>query len=383
MISSVICFFSRLRISAPVGNIYNANVKIYLMVHEVHEWISILQTEFEEYFQDFLQWLTSHASFVETVILLVALIESILVFIVLMKRQWVRDQLKAHTGVEKVFIISFFSMVISGICLLVMGVGLIALTSAGLFSLSGLVGTGVNALFFIVSLIACLFSFLLLFAYLFIGREPTQPQIFDEVNWGGTPMLVIIIAYFIISVIVTLFSSTAGVYAGSLAFIILPLYLVIKTYNRPKGTMGFRTPSVKWFLILLPVIPFLLLLNELVYEITERILGQFPLEDILEEIITENPILMSINTGVVGPIGEEVFFRGFVYTGLRRKYGVRNGILLSSLFFGVTHGIPWQIPYAFVAGIILAAVYEKTGSLYSPILIHIINNSLAVIGIIS
>jgi membrane protease YdiL (CAAX protease family) len=274
-------------------------------------------------------------------------------------------------------------MVIGGISLLIMGVGLLALNYAGEFSLPGLLGAGLNALFFIISLIACLFTFLLLFARLFIGRNPTQPQIFDEVNWGGTPMLVIVIAYFVISVMVTLLSSTAGAYAGSLAFITLPLYLVVRTYRRSTGTMGFRTPRVKWFLILLPVIPVLLLLNELVYEMTERILGQFPLDEILKEIITENPLLMGINTGVVAPIGEEVFFRGFVYTGLRRKYGVRNGILLSSLFFGLTHGIPWQIPYAFAAGVILAAVYEKTGSLYSPILIHIINNSLAVIGIIS
>ncbi|MBU7047385.1 MAG: CPBP family intramembrane metalloprotease, partial [Theionarchaea archaeon] len=112
-----------------------------------------------------------------------------------------------------------------------------------------------------------------------------------------------------------------------------------------------------------------------------KFIGEFPLDELVEDIIERSPIFMSINVGVIGPIGEEVFFRGFAHTALKRKYGFRKGILLSSLFFGVYHGIPWQIPYAFVAGLILAFVYEKTQSIYSPILFHIINNSIGVIGI--
>jgi len=353
------------------------------MEYEVFEWLLILQSELDRYMQNALEELSSHVSLLRAMILGVALIELFILFMIFMNCRWVQTQLEPHTSAEKIFILSFFTLFISGISLLIMGTGLLALNYAREFSIFALAAAGLNALVVLVACVVCLLMFLLLFARLFIARIPARPVLSYEVNWGGTPMLIIVMAFFIISFIATLFSSTAGAYAGSLALILLPLYLVLYTYDRSAETMGFQKPVMKWILVLLPAIFVLLFLNELVYEITERILGQFPLEELMEELLTENPLLMGINTGVLGPIGEEVFFRGFVYTGLRRKYGVKNGILLSSLFFGLTHGIPWQIPYAFVAGIILAYVYEKTGSLYSPILLHVINNSLSVIGIMS
>ncbi|MGD2072580.1 MAG: type II CAAX endopeptidase family protein [Candidatus Thorarchaeota archaeon] len=353
------------------------------MEHAVREALVFLQSAMDEYVQEFLEWSSSHASFMKSLIIVIAVLELFIIMALWLNRAWIQSRLQVHTKAEKIFIISFFSLVISGSALLIMGIGLLTLNYAGEFSLVALLATGLNALLFLISLIACLPTFLLLFAHLFISRMPTQPLIPDDVNWGGTPMLVIVIAFFIISFMVTLFSSTAGSYASSLALILLPLYLVVVTYERSPDIMGFRIPTMKWLLLVIPALPVLLFSNELIYTITERILGQFPLEELMEQIITEDPLLMGINTGVVGPIGEEVFFRGFVYTGLRRKFGVRGGIFWSSLFFGLTHGIPWQIPYAFVAGIILAYVYEKTGSLYSPIILHVVNNSLSVIGIIS
>jgi membrane protease YdiL (CAAX protease family) len=353
------------------------------MEHGVYEALVFLQSAMDEYLQGFIAWSSTHASLMRSLIIGVAALELLIILGLLLKRKWLTSRLQAHTQPEKIFIVSFYSLVIGGSAFLIIGIGLLALNYAGEFSLIALLAAGLNALVVLISLIACLLTFLLLFAHLFISRIPTQPLIFDDVNWGGTPMLVILVAFFVISFMVTLFSSTAGAYASSLALIALPLYLVVATYERSPDIMGFRKPNIKWLLLLLPALPVLLFSNELMYAITERILGQFPLEELMEQIITEDPLLMGINTGVVGPVGEEVFFRGFVYTGLRKKYGVKGGIFWSSLFFGLTHGIPWQIPYAFVAGIILAYVYEKTGSLYSPILLHVVNNSLSVIGIMS
>jgi hypothetical protein len=76
------------------------------------------------------------------------------------------------------------------------------------------------------------------------------------------------------------------------------------------------------------------------------------------------------------PIYEEVFFRGFLHNWMRNKLPMWVAIGLSSLAFGLIHFIPVQIITAFLLGIGIAWVYEKSGSLWSAIVLHIVNNAL-------
>ena len=82
----------------------------------------------------------------------------------------------------------------------------------------------------------------------------------------------------------------------------------------------------------------------------------------------------------VGPaLGEELMCRAFLGRGFLGRYGVTGGILLSSLFFGVMHLEPRQVAYASVIGIYLHFVYWTTRSLWMPMLLHFLNNSLSVL----
>ena len=83
---------------------------------------------------------------------------------------------------------------------------------------------------------------------------------------------------------------------------------------------------------------------------------------------------------VVAPLAEEVFFRGFVYPGLRRQWGVVWGIVISSALFAVVHAIPGVVPAIFAMGLILAALYELTGSLWPSIALHAIINAAGLVG---
>lgn len=82
---------------------------------------------------------------------------------------------------------------------------------------------------------------------------------------------------------------------------------------------------------------------------------------------------------VVAPIAEELFFRGFFFGGLR-KYGLTIAVLVSGTTFGLVHvassPIGFIVPLA-ALGMILALLYERTGSLYAPIALHALNNSIA------
>lgn len=79
------------------------------------------------------------------------------------------------------------------------------------------------------------------------------------------------------------------------------------------------------------------------------------------------------------PFVEEMFFRGFVFPGLARRFGRVAGVVLSGVLFGAAHLSPDSfIPLSFM-GIVLSLLYSATGSLYPGIILHSINNSVALL----
>jgi membrane protease YdiL (CAAX protease family) len=81
-----------------------------------------------------------------------------------------------------------------------------------------------------------------------------------------------------------------------------------------------------------------------------------------------------------GPgIGEELWCRGFLGRGLVGHYGPVAGMVLTSVLFGLMHIEPRQVVYAPVMGLILHFVYWTTRSLWVPMLLHTLNNSLGIL----
>jgi len=75
--------------------------------------------------------------------------------------------------------------------------------------------------------------------------------------------------------------------------------------------------------------------------------------------------------GIIGPVAEEIFFRGILY-GFFRKWGIVPALSLSSLFFVILHssfGLT-QI----VGSILFALAYEIEGKLMAPVVIHVSGN---------
>lgn len=104
------------------------------------------------------------------------------------------------------------------------------------------------------------------------------------------------------------------------------------------------------------------------------------LPDMMEDTfdILQSGWIGIIAIAVVGPILEELLFRGAVTKALLRKYSPTKAILLSAFIFGIVHFNPAQVVGAGIIGLLLAWIYYKTASLIPCILIHIINNSLSV-----
>jgi membrane protease YdiL (CAAX protease family) len=82
------------------------------------------------------------------------------------------------------------------------------------------------------------------------------------------------------------------------------------------------------------------------------------------------------------PISEEVCFRGMLFGGLRERLPRLGAALVSGLIFGGLHATTGlsAVPVLVVFGFILALLYEKTGSIVPGILLHMLNNSIALLG---
>jgi membrane protease YdiL (CAAX protease family) len=86
-------------------------------------------------------------------------------------------------------------------------------------------------------------------------------------------------------------------------------------------------------------------------------------------------VLVLFLTGIViGPVAEEIFFRGVLY-GFFRRWGVVTALFLSTFFFVLLHlrMNPLPVPQA-VGGILFALAYEREKNLYTPIVIHALGN---------
>lgn len=97
----------------------------------------------------------------------------------------------------------------------------------------------------------------------------------------------------------------------------------------------------------------------------------------LTVILPENKfeiILFFITGGLIAPIAEEIFFRGVIYTYLR-KYSTFGALILSTTFFAVSHLQLNFFPIIqIVGGIIFALSFEYSKSLVAPIIIHVSGN---------
>ncbi|MFH0800670.1 MAG: type II CAAX endopeptidase family protein [Pseudomonadota bacterium] len=72
---------------------------------------------------------------------------------------------------------------------------------------------------------------------------------------------------------------------------------------------------------------------------------------------------------------EELFFRGFCQTSLSARWGDWPAIAITALFFAILHGNPWYFHLYSILGLLLGWIYALTGTLWAPILCHLINNS--------
>lgn len=79
---------------------------------------------------------------------------------------------------------------------------------------------------------------------------------------------------------------------------------------------------------------------------------------------------------VVGPVTEELLFRGLILHGFLQNYGRRKALLVSALLFALFHLNPWQFLGALAMGLVLGWWLIESGSLLPCLLGHALFNLL-------
>lgn len=162
--------------------------------------------------------------------------------------------------------------------------------------------------------------------------------------------------------------------------------LVIRKYGLSWADLGLRPVSRRWCvraaLAAILMMPVVALVNSLVPTVTNE-----PFQN--PQIYALAPmgfswtglIIMIVMAGVVAPLAEEIAFRGLLYPWLRDRWGVPAAAAASGLCFAALHGVVILIPALTVIGIVLAVLYQRSGSLWTAVIAHGVFNTVMILGL--
>ena len=170
-------------------------------------------------------------------------------------------------------------------------------------------------------------------------------------------------------------------------------WLRIRDRRWPPLLMGARPPNLADIGIgvlvgLLMFVVITLGIGSLV-EVLFRSLGEPvpPVQESLQRYAADprTTALMVLATVVIAPIAEEIFFRGLIFTAMRRSLGTLGAVGASALIFAATHFQSTAAAYGvvvaviFPVGLVLAALYARRPSLSSAIVAHAVYNLVQLI----
>jgi membrane protease YdiL (CAAX protease family) len=84
-------------------------------------------------------------------------------------------------------------------------------------------------------------------------------------------------------------------------------------------------------------------------------------------------VLLFTVGGIIGPVAEELFFRGIVF-GYVRRWGFWPALILSTALFSGLHINTGLAPTQVIGGLLFATAYEFAGNLLVPITLHVLGN---------
>lgn len=183
------------------------------------------------------------------------------------------------------------------------------------------------------------------------------------------------------------FLGHAGAVVAYLLFVLIPPLLVIDRAGSPfRRILRLRQIALPLGIVcIVMALPVGLLMSE----VDNLIKGVIPIPErwqlMREQAFSWNSpadfAFLALWTILVGPICEEILFRGYALSGFRARYGGGKAILLTAILFGLFHLDPWLFLPTFMMGMLFGFLAVRTGTIYAPMLVHAANNLLSIAGL--
>ncbi|TMF11218.1 MAG: CPBP family intramembrane metalloprotease [Chloroflexi bacterium] len=237
------------------------------------------------------------------------------------------------------------------------------------------------------------------------GPPAASPQAADRLRWLDLlPVIAITVLGIILlfAVLIGLVRSNRALYRANLETISLSaalavylafgsgLVVALRRLRAPLAFLGLRWPTlIDLGLTLLLLIPWYLGIIIVSASSAALFNGGRVIPGNSRLIFVQHPrgigvlLLALLVTAVAAPICEEVFFRGMLFRLLRTRVPLWAAVLLSAIAFGLAHASPAVsvalLPTFMYMGIVLAAIYARTGWLSNTILLHGLSNAIATV----
>ena len=162
------------------------------------------------------------------------------------------------------------------------------------------------------------------------------------------------------------------------------LHFTVGQYKERLASLGLSLKNffknvyygIVGYIALIPVLIGIIAVIAFIVSVTKYTPPKQPVVELfLKEKDTSFLLYASLFAAIAGPIIEELFFRGFVYNAVKKYIGVFWAALITAAMFAVLHAHLVGFLPILALGILLAYLYEKTGTLVSSITVHMIHNT--------
>jgi CAAX amino terminal protease family. len=165
--------------------------------------------------------------------------------------------------------------------------------------------------------------------------------------------------------------------------VVFIIYFTIIHYKEPLTALGISTKNflknvfygVVGYIALIPVLILILAIIAVIINLTKYVPERQP---VVELFLKEKGVAFltysSLFAAIVGPIIEELFFRGFLYGALKKYIGIFWAMTATAALFAAMHAHVAGFFPIMALGMMLAYIYEKTGTLVSSVTLHMIHN---------
>ena len=240
-------------------------------------------------------------------------------------------------------------------------------------------------------------------AILFLGKiYDSENILFDEgkgniqifqkrsnMKKGGVPtagdtwfiICLVLILYIYIGSLIQADYGIWGIFGSQILIVSVPLLYAIYTKKSLKKTFHLKLCKplayVAGFILFLGVFLLENKLSNILYQL-------FPEEfsstnsGLTDVLMGQGKLVTYMIVAFAPAICEEMLFRGFVFSGFKNSYKKWTAIIISAIIFGVFHtSLIRLIPTAILGGVFAYLVYS-TGSLFSSMICHCLNNGIYV-----